>query len=65
MYVMCEMCKNFINMKDVDKGKFVLNRSIGAGYVPQYNCKSCLSQNKEETIYILENAYPVLFDKRS
>lgn len=64
MYIMCEICKNFISSKDIDNGKFILRKSIGTSYVPEYNCKSCFCQNKEESIYILENAYPVLFNKR-
>lgn len=64
MYVICERCKSFINIRDIDKGSFVLRKNIGIAYVPEYNCKTCLAENKDKSLHILERAYPVLLDKR-
>lgn len=62
MFVICGRCKNVVNRKDIDKGKFVLKRELGEAYVPEYNCNDCLNIKKEKMLYILENAYPVLTD---
>lgn len=64
MYVMCEKCKCFISIRDIDNGSFILRKNIGTAYIPEYNCKTCLAENEDESLYILEKAYPVLLNKR-
>lgn len=45
-------------------GEFILRKEIGNAYVPVFCCDKCM-MDCDDAYYILENAIPVIKEKRS
>lgn len=66
MILLCYNCKNFIHIDGLNTmgGEFILRKEIGNAYVPVFCCDKCM-MDCDDAYYILENAIPVIKEKRS